>query len=238
MINPFLLRHGTVEKPFNDYNKVKFEEFINFASGKIDPGVDIQTTEKEIENTIQNNPEIKNTDILISSPMKRCIETCKIIRNKINKDIPIIQFQELVEVFRKPQNFSDSQGYYKDWVYQYRDNLITDMYENRYSDTENIQYIYTRLINIFSYIYKNYLDEKLTIVSHVYPLKYTDFFVNNQISYWNFSLQDMLDNKPKIKKWNVLPLKYNLREYVENEIIINHNLFQYKAKIHELQIQR
>ncbi|WP_085829418.1 histidine phosphatase family protein [Clostridium massiliodielmoense] len=147
-------------------------------------------------------------DVIITSSLKRAIDSCKIIANCSYKDLII--FEEFKELdFGKWEGLSYKEItkiYPKEW-----DQWLKD-WKNAYpTEGENFKTFYKRVKNALEFILKEYKDKKILLVCHQGTLRViTSILLGlDEDGYWRFSFEygmyslfEIVDDFAILKKIN------------------------------------
>ncbi len=139
-----LVRHGQT-----DWNYLK----------KVQGKADIELNQKGIDQAEQTGKLLKNEhiDLIISSPLKRAVQTAEIINKTHN--VPIIYDEAVLE-----RDFGEYQGVDIDkfdfkGFWSYRQN-------NKYQKAENIRDFFERVYTFLDKLKVKYPDKTILIVAH------------------------------------------------------------------------
>ncbi len=147
-----IIRHGTT--PLNEQGR--------YQGSRVDP--DLSETGKEFAEEVGKAFDPTPYDVVISSPLKRAVETAKILvgdDKKIQTDARIqeIDFGDIDG--KKPGNLQEE---HPD-VYDFR-GLSNDLLGNYIKDVESWAEIEVRLDSFFTDLIKEYNEENVLLVCH------------------------------------------------------------------------
>jgi len=197
MINLYLIRHGET-----DFNK------SGVFFGNMDVGLNHigKKQSKELE-TVMDNIEL---DIIISSPLKRCIETAQGIASRKGLLINIVD--ELREM-----NFGLWEGcYYDDVARLYPDEWkmgMEDWRDMHPTEGECFRDFYSRVSNALKTIIESYDGKKVALITHGGCMRVivSDLLGLKEKGFWNFhfehgkySLLEIEEGHCTIRKINCL----------------------------------
>lgn len=176
----FFIRHNKLEPPFDDYNKLKFQDLIDLSNQSINP---------MISNNYKNNDllrKISNTkiDFIYTSKINRTKETAKILW--YNNFIEIKELNEIIFDINKLINFEE---YKQFWLGVVREKLWKNLFLKK-DWVENIKNLEIRLEKITEII-RNNNKKNILFISHWFLiiLIYIKIFKNKsllEISYDEF----------------------------------------------------
>ena len=154
-----------------------------------------------------------NFDVYISSNLTRAIQTCKIIKDRLNDNSQIIIKPDITE-----RNFGELEGKSFEFVGQvFEKNL-----QNTYPGFENNEDLVKRTINCLNKLAKEYPNKKILIVSHSNTIKAMAYYLDK--NKYNFGT--------KIPNVNVSKFTYDTDLHLEDLYFIK-GLGEDKTKIKE-----
>lgn len=195
MISLYLARHGESEL---NVKKVYFGS------------TDCNLTEKGIYECKELKERLINTkfDVVISSNLKRALNSAEIVSNKIQDDIVI--YEDLNEIdFGKweKMNYTEIEKMYKlEWK-----NWINDWKNYAPPQGESFFYFYKRVKKCIEEILEKYKDNKILLVCHEGTLKLItvillklplDAYWSFSFEYGKYSLFEIKDDFPVVRKIN------------------------------------
>ncbi|MHC1685367.1 MAG: histidine phosphatase family protein [Clostridiaceae bacterium] len=200
MIRLYLARHGTTE-----LNK----------SGVYYGSTDCSLSEEGLAESkaIAEALKDKNVDIIISSNLKRTLETSEIIKNTICKEKTPIEIVE-IEEFRELDFGRWEKLHYKDVEAQYPKEwklFCEDWKNGAPPEGESFMVFYERVIKGLTAVLEKYEDKNILIVAHqgVLRIILSKLICNSEDLYWNFTFShkryselEIIDNHCNIIKIN------------------------------------
>lgn len=159
-MNLYVIRHGQTE-----WNVLK----------KMQGSADIPLNEKGIEQAYITKDKLKdiNIDMIFCSPLRRAIETAKIISK--DRDIEIIVAEELTErCYGEFEGVSKTSFNYNEfWAYSKN---------KRYVEAENVQIFFNRIYKFMDKLKNEYIDKNILIVTHAGVVKVIECYANGMLT--------------------------------------------------------
>ena len=159
---------------------------------------------------LQNFFENINIDYIISSNLKRAIQTAEIIRGE--KNIKIIKNRNLQEIDFGNWENKNIEDIIKNDKENY-DKLLSDWINFKFPNGESYNDFYIRIENTFKYIKNNFNNSNILIISHNGVLRCL-LCIALQIdkkNFWRFNFEqgtytllNIVDNYSILKKYNCI----------------------------------
>lgn len=151
----FFIRHNKLVSPFNDYNKLNFQDLIDLSNQSINPMI---SSKYEINDLIK---KIHNTkiDLVYTSKINRTKETAKILWYD-----SFVEIKELDEIVFDINTLINFEEYKHFWLEVVRKKLWKKIFSKKYG-VENIKDIDKRLEKITEII-KNNPERNILFISH------------------------------------------------------------------------
>lgn len=185
----FCIRHNKLIKPFDDYNKLCFNDLINLSNQTINPKI----SDLFIENNLITILKSKKIDLVYTSQINRTQETAKLLwYNKF------IILKELNEIFFDINMLISEADYKKYWLIIVREKLWENLFL-RENWVEDILKITKRLDKIISLLESN-SDKNILIISHWFLLILLKLRIN-KIDLLTLKLEDF-------QKLKIFPINY------------------------------
>ncbi|MFA6324901.1 MAG: hypothetical protein WCX46_01595 [Candidatus Paceibacterota bacterium] len=176
-IKYIFLRHGKLDLPYKDHSEMPLSVLIEVAGGKISPSIDVLFLNEKL---LKLEPFLNNIDTVVTSSMKRGVETGKIIHKSIKekrkKDIGFFIEDNLKEVSFNLEKIVDGLDYIpnisqiNDLVY----GAICELGER----AENFDSVFNRVKEV---IKKYNIDDKVVlIITHSFLLEVMEMFIKNK----------------------------------------------------------
>lgn len=90
------LRHAKLAVPFNDYNKLTFAQICQLGMADIDPSINKKGSAKQMNNLKKS---LAKTEVIYRSSSLRSEQTAELIKNFLNRNIPILENKNLNEIY-------------------------------------------------------------------------------------------------------------------------------------------
>ena len=149
---------------------VRHGETFENASDRLQGRIDSELTLEGIKQAqvVSNIFKEKTIDLIVSSPLKRCVETPKIISDgkiKVIYDERLLgrDHGEFTGLKKNEVNFDDYWNYYK--------NI-------KYEKAENVVVLYNRVAKLIEDLKKEYKDKNIIIVTHSGVIRVMYYYFN------------------------------------------------------------
>lgn len=149
---------------------VRHGETFENASDRLQGRIDSNLTDegRNQANIVKNIVKNKTIDLIVSSPLKRCVETANIISDdkiKIIYDDRLLgrDHGEFTGLKKSDVNFDDYWNYYK--------NI-------KYEKAENVVDLYNRVSKLIEDLKKEYKDKNIIIVTHSGVIRVMYYYFN------------------------------------------------------------
>lgn len=151
----YIIRHGET-----------FENASNRLQGRIDSNLTEEGKKQALE--VRNYFVDKEVDLIVSSPLKRCVETANIISNdkiKIIYDDRLLgrDHGEFTGMPKEEVNFDDYWNYYKNIKYERAENVVD---------------LFNRVKKLIEELKEEYKDKKIIIVTHSGVIRIMYYYFN------------------------------------------------------------
>lgn len=163
------LRHGSLLKPFDDYNKLTLHELSQLARQEVDPPVD---SSKINVRMIAKDYLLKKYDVLYVSKSRRTSDTAVELSKKISLP-PKIKLQELNEIVFDPSKLVTEKEFEKEKLIVIRRRLFEALEDN--SNIETGKNVFQRIKKIEK-ILKKTQGNNILIITHGFFMRYLDIF--------------------------------------------------------------
>ncbi len=196
----------------------KDEKFKNIWTGQIDAPLSDKGKKESEELGEKLNSQNINFDVIISSKMKRCAETAKIVKSKLHNNPELLFFEELKEM-----THGEIDGLTEEDITKNYPKIIKSWNNDEdpvFPKGENFKMVEDRIMPIIDSILKKYEHKNILFIGHKsvnmvlvgnmlrMPLQYR--YVLQQDKCY-ISLFILKNNKAKLKFLNINPK--NLNDY-------------------------
>jgi broad specificity phosphatase PhoE len=170
------IRHSQLEKPYEDYSKLNFEELNKLATCEISPSINSKS-DKLIQNSELLDPS--KIDVIFHSNSKRGLETARLIKKLYSlKDIDLIELNQLKEVDFNIKDLVTLEEYKQTGLGSIRPRLFSAIIKSQNENIENYQSISRRIEFIYKYLQKTE-KENILFVTHGFFMRFLYlYFIN------------------------------------------------------------
>ncbi|MFA5584143.1 MAG: phosphoglycerate mutase family protein [Bacteriovoracaceae bacterium] len=168
------LRHGSLSKPFDDYNKLSLLELSQLAMQKVDPLVDLSKINIGLST---KDYLLKKYDVLYVSESQRTSDTAFELSKMISLP-PKIKLQELNEIVFDPSKLVTEKEYEKEKLTVIRRRLLEALANN--SNIETGDKVLQRIKKLGKILKKNQADAIL-VITHGFFMRYLDIFYRQKL---------------------------------------------------------
>ncbi len=105
----FIRHYHKLESPYLDGRNISYQAFVELSLGKVDPSINADLADEARK--IYAKDAFANTELILTSPLKRTEETATVLKSVFNIDAPIKVNKSLAEMFWNPASMISEGGF-------------------------------------------------------------------------------------------------------------------------------
>jgi broad specificity phosphatase PhoE len=170
------LRHGPLQKPFDNYEELTFAQLCQLARQEIDPSVDVNVLDELLSKNTQLMRSLCEPLTIYHSPSKRTRQTANYFK-KILKVNSSEQLSELNEIMFDPSQLITEKEFAKKGMPAIREGLFRALIED--SNKETLESILNRIQKLEN-ILRTSSAENILVITHGFFLRLIDLYFSGK----------------------------------------------------------
>lgn len=194
--NIYFLRHGKLDLPYKDHAEMPFDVFADLGSGHLNPPID-DVFADTIMQKFRESGELAQTTHIISSPIRRCIDTAHLFVEEFGNQTDEITIEPaLTEVQFDLRALNIEGGIEKALALHDITTANEIVFSGMLSGAgcEPVESIYTRVGRVFESVRTR--EGNIVLFTHDFIMRVIEIYIKRHAApYTEITMQDLLATK-------------------------------------------